>query len=84
MKVSDLIIYIIKIMWRDLNKNSFGVVSEIYKKALKVQILNEVALIRVVRKRISFQDRMNENAPKFPDICKRLDFLVFSDNDDKP
>ena len=61
-------------MWRDLNKNFFGVASEIYKKALKVQILNEVALIRVVRKWISFQDR----------ICKRLDFLVFSDNDNKP
>ena len=48
------------------------VVSEIYKKALKVQILNEVnvALIQVVRKRVSFQDRTyeNENAPKFPSI----------------
>ena len=41
MKVSDLIIYI-------------RVVSEIYKKALKVQILNEVALRQVVRKRVSF------------------------------
>ena len=44
------------------------VVSEIYKKALKVQILNEVALIQVVRKRVSFQDRKNENTPKFPSI----------------
>ena len=33
---------------------------EIYKKALKVQILNEVSLIQVVRKRVRFQDRMNE------------------------
>ena len=36
------------------------------KKALKVQILNEVALKQVVRKRVSFQDRMNENTPNFP------------------
>ena len=36
------------------------VVSEMYKKALKVQILNEVSLIQVVRKRVRFQDRMNE------------------------
>ena len=34
----------------------FGrVVSEVYKKALKVQILNEVALGQVVRKRVSFK-----------------------------
>ena len=32
-------------------------VSEIYKKALKVQILNKVALRQVARKRVSFQDR---------------------------
>ena len=41
-------------------------VSEIYKKALKVQILSEVALVQVVRKRVSFQDRENENTPEFP------------------
>ena len=29
----------------------------VYEKALKVQILNEVALRQVVRKRVSFQDR---------------------------
>ena len=39
-----------------------------YKKALKVQILNEVSLIQVERKRVSFQDRKNEKTPKFPDI----------------
>ena len=33
------------------------VVSEIYKKALKVQILNEVALVQVVSKRVSFRTR---------------------------
>ena len=36
------------------------VVSEIYKKALIVQILNEVALRQVARKRVSYQDRKNE------------------------
>ena len=39
-----------------------------YKKALKVQILNEVSLIQVERKRVSFQDRKNEKTPKFPGI----------------
>ena len=42
--------------------------SEIYKKALKVQILNEVTFRQVVRKRASFQGRKNENTPKFPSI----------------
>ena len=35
---------------------------------MKVQILNEVALRQVVRKRVSFQDRKNENTPKLPSI----------------
>ena len=39
-----------------------------YKKALKVQILNEVAVIQVVRKQVSFQDRKNESTPKFLSI----------------
>ena len=52
-KVSDIIIYIMKIIWKDFKK-FVRVVSEIYKKALKVQILNEVALRQVVRKRVSF------------------------------
>ena len=43
-------------MWKDFKK-FVRVVSEIYKKALKVQILNEVALKQVVIKRVSFQDR---------------------------
>ena len=68
MKVSDLIKYIMKIMWGDFKKKFVRVVSDIYKKALKVQILNEVALIQVVRKRVGFQDRKNENTPKFPSI----------------
>ena len=67
MKVSDIIIYIMTIMWRDLEK-IVRVFSEIYKIALKVQILNEVALRQVGRKRVSFEDRKNENTPKFPSI----------------
>ena len=67
MKVSDIFIYIMKIMWRDLKK-IVRVVSEIYKIALKVQILNEVARRQVVRKRVSFEDRKNENTLKFPSI----------------
>ena len=39
-----------------------------YKKGLKVQILNEVALGQVVRKRASFKDHDNENTPKFSSI----------------
>ena len=54
MKVSDIIIYIMKIMWRDFLKKIVRVVSAIYKKALKDQILNEIALRQVVRKRVSF------------------------------
>ena len=46
-------------------KNSFGSFQRYTKKALKVQILNEVELIQVVRKGVSFQDRKNENTPKF-------------------
>ena len=65
MKVSDVIIYIMKIMRRDFKK-FVRAVSEIYKKALNVQILNDVKLIQLVRKRVSFQDRKNENTPKFP------------------
>ena len=67
MKVSDIFIYIMKIMWRDLKK-IVRVVSEIYEIVLKVQILNEVARRQVVRKRVSFEDRKNENTPKFPSI----------------
>ena len=67
MKVSEFSVYIMKIMWRDFKK-LVRVVLEIYKKALKVHILNDVALVQVVRKRVSFQDRKNESTPKFPNI----------------
>ena len=67
MKVSNIIIYIMKIMWRDFFKNLFESFQR-YKKALKVQIFNEVALIQVVKQRVSFKDRKNKNTPKFPSI----------------
>ena len=54
------------------------VVSEIFKKALKVQILNKVALIRVLRKRVSFQDRKNESTPKFQSLTTFVDVLNLS------
>ena len=47
-------------------KKFVRVVSEIFKKALKVQILSEVALAQMVRKRVSFKDRENENTPNTP------------------
>ena len=53
MKILDIIIYIMKIMWREFKKIRSSRFRDI-KKALKVQILNEVALRQVVRKRVSF------------------------------
>ena len=67
MKVSEFFVYIMKIIWRDFKK-LVQVVLEIYKKALKVHILNEVTFVQVVRKRVSFQDGKNESTPKFPNI----------------
>ena len=67
MKVSDIITYIMKIMGFDFKK-FVRVVSEINKKALKVKILNKVALRLVVRKQVGFQDPKNENTPNFPSI----------------
>ena len=58
-------------LWRlceEILEKLVRVVSEIYKKALRVQILYEVALRQVVRKRVSYKDRENENTPKFPNI----------------
>ena len=63
MKVSNFIIYIMKIMWRDFKKIRSGRFGDIQESAK-----DEVALIQVVRKRVSFQDRKNENTPKFPSI----------------
>ena len=56
-----------KIMLRDFQEIRSSRFRGILKSA-KVQILNEVALIQVVRKWVSFQDRKNENTPKFPSL----------------
>ena len=47
MKVSDITIYIVKMLCEEIFKEFARVLSEIHKKALKVQILNEVALRHV-------------------------------------
>ena len=63
MEVSDIIIYIMKIMWRDLKKIRWSRLRDIQKSA-KSPILNEVALIQVVRKRVSFKiarTKINQN-----------------------
>ena len=67
MKVSDIIIYIMKIMWRDFKKIRSSRFRDIQKSA-KSPNLEQVALRQVVRKRVSFRDRKNENTPKFPTI----------------
>ena len=56
MKVSDIIIYIMKIKWIDFIKIRSSRFRDI-QKALKVQILNEVAVIQVVRKRVSLRSQ---------------------------
>ena len=67
MKVSDIIIHIMKITWRDFKKNRSSRFRDIQKSA-KSPNLEQVALRQVVRKRVSFRDRKNENTPKFPSI----------------
>ena len=57
-----------KLRYEEIFTKIVRAVSEIYKKTLRVQTLNEVALIQVVRKLVYFQDLENENSPKFPSI----------------
>ena len=54
MKVSDIIIYIVKIKWRDFKKIRLSRFRDI-QKALKVQICKEVALIQVVGAGVFFR-----------------------------
>ena len=56
MKFSDIIINIMKIMWRDFKNIRSSRFRDIQKKKkkLKVQILNEVALRQELRKRVTF------------------------------
>ena len=55
------------LIWK--NKHNVRVVSEVYKKALKVQILNEVVLIQLVRKRVNLKI---ENKPTFPSLIRMI------------
>ena len=69
MKVSDIIHYYIHYedyvrRFKTIRSSRFSDI----QKAPKVQIFDEVALIQVVRKRVSFEDRKNENTPKFASI----------------
>ena len=62
-------VYTLYTLWKlfeEIKKKFVWAVSEMHKNLLKVQILNEVALRQVVKKRVSFHDRMKENTPKFP------------------
>ena len=67
MKASGLIKDIMKIMWRDFEKIRSSRFGDMQKSTESLN-LKEVALRQVVRKRVSFQDRKNENTPKFPSI----------------
>ena len=55
------------IKWRDFKEIRSSRFRDLLKST-KVQILNENTVIQVVRKQVSFQDRKNENTPKFPGI----------------
>ena len=57
-------------MWRDFSFEKFvRGVSEIYRKALKSKFWMKLHLIiQGVRKQVSFEDRKNEDTPKFPCI----------------
>ena len=57
-----------KIMYRDLKKKNRSSRFRDIQKSAKSPNLEQVALRQVVRKRVSFRDRKNENTPKFPTI----------------
>ena len=58
MKDSDIIIYIMKILWRGL---------EIYRKAVELEVKFRIKLhLQEVRKHVGFTDHKKENTLKFP------------------
>ena len=67
MKVSDIIIYITKIMWWVLKRILSSSFRDIQESA-KSQNSSKVILTQVMRKQVSFQDRRKENTPKFSSI----------------
>ena len=68
MKVSDIIIYIMEIMWSSVKRNPSSRFRDIQKRAKSKNLEFKVALRRVMRKQVSFEDRKKENTPKFPSI----------------
>ena len=57
-----------KIMYRDLKQKNRSSRFRDIQKSAKSPNLEQVALRQVVRKRVCFRDRKNENTPKFPTI----------------
>ena len=55
MKVQTFL-YTLSRLCEEIFKKIVRLASEIYKKGLKVQILNEAALIKVVRKRVKIKN----------------------------
>ena len=69
MKVSEIIIYNMKIMWRDFKRIRSSRFRNIQKSAKSSNFEWSCTYTGgQVRKRVSFQDRKNENTPKFPNI----------------
>ena len=65
----DLIIYNMKIMWRDFKRIRSSRFRNIQKSAKSSNFEWSCTYTGgQVRKRVSFQDRKNENTPKFPNI----------------
>ena len=67
MKVSDIIIYIMKILWRDLQKIRLSRFRDIQKSA-KSPNFERSCTYTGGEKKVGFQDRKNENTPKFPSV----------------
>ena len=69
MKVSDIFIYIMKIMWRDFEKilsSRFGNIQESAKNPNSEWSCTYTGAEKTGL--LSFQDRKNESTPKFPII----------------
>ena len=76
MKVSDIVIYIMKIVWWGLKRILSSRVRDI-RRSTKSQNSNKVTLRQVVRKQVSFQDRKKGNTPKFPCIEIKYIYVLF-------
>ena len=71
MKVSDIFIYIMKIVWRDFKKirwSRFGDIQESAKSPNSEWSCTYTGGEKTGLVRVNFQDPKNERAPKFPSI----------------